>query len=132
MNAAEHAALQVEAVRDDPEARLSLMSALYEPLPGRPQTHLPYRRAALAFMQWELRRGPLRPLGGPAPGSPWWRAVNERLMRDTAESRAHWMGFGGPGSSPSVAHAVEFVERPSVHTSHEIVGRVEGLRESDR
>jgi hypothetical protein len=57
MNAAEHAALQVEAVRDDPEARLSLMSALYEPLPGRPQTHLPYRRAALAFMQWELRRG---------------------------------------------------------------------------
>jgi hypothetical protein len=71
-------------------------------------------------------------LGGPAPGSPWWRAVIERLMRDTAESRAHWMGFGGPGSSPSVAHAVEFVERPSVHTSHEIVGRVEGLRESDR
>lgn len=63
MNAAEHAALQVEAVRDEPEARLSLMSALYEPLPGRPETHLPYRRAALAFMKWELRRGLLRPLG---------------------------------------------------------------------
>jgi hypothetical protein len=116
MNAADYAAQQVEEVRDDPEARLKLMAALYEPLPAQPGTHLPYRRAALAFMRWELRRGLLHPLGGTVPGSPWWRAVNERLLRDTAESRAHSLGFGGPVSSPSAAIAVEFVESPSVFT----------------
>lgn len=89
------------------------MRSLYEAPEGRPELHLPYRRGALAFMGWQLRRGLLNPLSGPAPGSPWWRSVNERLLRDTAEARAHVLGHGGPRSSSSVALSVEFVRRPS-------------------
>jgi len=111
--AAEFAAEQVALVRDDPAARLALLRTLYEPLPGRPELHLPYRRAALSFMGWQLRRGLLEPVDREHPGSPWWRAVNERLLRDTAEARAHLLGQGGPTSSLSAAWSVAFARRPS-------------------
>lgn len=55
--AAEYAAGLVASVRDDPAGRLALMGSLYEAEPGRPELHLPYRRAALGFMGWQLRRG---------------------------------------------------------------------------
>ena len=45
-----YAASQVASVRDDPARRLELLRSLYEAPPGRPELHLPYRRAALAFM----------------------------------------------------------------------------------
>jgi hypothetical protein len=67
-------------------------------------------------MGWELRRGLLNPVGGEAPGSPWWRAINDRLLCDTAEARAHVLGLGGPMSSSSVADSVTFVRQPSVRT----------------
>jgi hypothetical protein len=111
--ASEQAAEQVAAVRDDSAGRLALMRSLYEAPPGRPELHLPYRRAALAFMGWQLRRQLLNPVDGESPGSPWWRAVNERLLRDTAEARAHVMGGGGPMSSLSVEWSVAFARRPS-------------------
>ena len=111
--AAEYAADQVALVREDPAARLALLRSLYEPLPGRPKLHLPYRRAALSFMGWQLRRGLLEPLESDRPGSRWWRAVNERLLRDTAEARAHLLGRGGPTSSLSAAWSVAFARRPS-------------------
>jgi hypothetical protein len=114
--AAEYAAEQVASVNEDPAARLALLRSLYEAPPGRPERHLPYRRAALAFMGWELRRGLLNPVSGQAPGSPWWRAVNDRLLRDTAEARARELGLGGPMSSSSVADAMTFVRQPSVRT----------------
>ena len=79
--ASEYAADLVAAVRDDPAGRLALMRSLYAPEPGRPELHLPYRRAALGFMGWQLRRGLLNAPDGDAPGSPWWRAVNERLLQ---------------------------------------------------
>ncbi|WP_197746643.1 hypothetical protein [Mycobacterium saskatchewanense] len=113
-SAAEHADAQVAAVRDDPAARLALMESLYEAPPGRPERHLPYRRAAMAFMAWELRRGLLEPVTGPRPGSPWWRAINERLLRDTAEARALLAGLAGAPSSASAAHSFEFARHPSV------------------
>ncbi|WP_322858577.1 hypothetical protein U8D42_19265 [Mycobacterium europaeum] len=115
-SAADHADAQVAAVREDPAARLALMASLYEAPPGRPELHLPYRRAALAFMAWELRRGLLRPVNDPKPGSPWWRAINERLLRDTAEARGHLLGLGGPISCSSVVQSVEFARHPSVRT----------------
>jgi hypothetical protein len=114
--AAEHAVEQVASVREDPVARLALMRSLYESPLGWSERRLPYRRAALAFMGWELRRGVLNPVDAEAPGSPWWRAVNDRLLSDTAESRAHVLGLGGPMSSSSVADAVMFVRQPSVRT----------------
>jgi hypothetical protein len=113
LTAAEHAADRVTAVRDDPAGRLALLRSLYEPLPGAPERHVPYRRAALAFIGWQLRRGVLDPPEGDAPGSPWWRAVNERLLRDTAEARAHLLGRGGPASSASVRLSLAFARRPS-------------------
>lgn len=76
--------------------------------------HLRYRRAALAFMQWQVRRGLLAPLAGPHPGSPWWRAVNERLLHDTCEARMRVIGHPGPSSSASTQASVRFAFRPSV------------------
>jgi AcrR family transcriptional regulator len=108
-----HQRLRRRQLAPEPEARTS--STRHEAPPGLPELHLPYRRAALAFMDWQLRRGLLNAVDGESPGSPWWRAVNERLLRDTAESRALVLGRGGPTSSPSVAHSVAFVRRPSAH-----------------
>jgi hypothetical protein len=103
----------VALVRDDPRGRLALLRSLYETPPGRHERHLPYRRAALAFMLWQLRRGLLAPADGEGGGSPWWREVNERLLRDTAEARAHALGGRGPMSSAGVASMVDFIGRPS-------------------
>jgi hypothetical protein len=114
--AVEYAADLVASVRDDPAARVALMRSLYEAEPGRPELYLPYRRAALGFMGWQLRRGLLNPLNGEAPGSPWWRAVNERLLRDTAETRAQALGLSGPLSSWSAACCAEFANEPSARS----------------
>ncbi len=111
--AADFAVDQVASVREDPAGRLALLCSLYEAPVGRAELHLPYRRAASAFMRWQVRRGVLNPLAGEAPGSPWWRAVNERLLRDTAESRAHVLGHGGPVSSASAGLSLAFARRPS-------------------
>jgi hypothetical protein len=45
---------------------------------------------------WVGSCGLLNALDGEVPGSPWWRAVNERLLRDTAEARAHVLGLIQP------------------------------------
>ncbi|OMC48592.1 hypothetical protein A5745_08960 [Mycobacterium sp. IS-2888] len=104
---------RVAAVREDPEARLALMRELYE-VPRRvDRGHLPYRLAASAFMGWQLRRGLLNPPDEPAPGSPWWRAMNERLLCDGWEARALAFGHPGDPSSPAVAATLEFIRRPS-------------------
>ena len=88
----------------------------YTPSPGAAPLHLPYPRAALAFMGWQPRRGLLNPLDDERPGSPWWRAVNERLLRDTCEARLRLLGHPGPASSPSVEPSVRFARQPSPWT----------------
>ena len=113
-DAATLAAAQVARVADDPGGRLALLHELYASHTGRGRDrHLPYRRAAHAFMIWQLRRGLLEPLDAPMPGSPWWRAVNARLLHDTAEARALTAGRGGSPSSDSVEAGLEFVGRPN-------------------
>jgi hypothetical protein len=107
------ASARVAAVREDPDARLALMRELYEVPADVDRGHLPFRQAASAFMGWQLRRGLLGPTDGPVPGSPWWRAINERLLRDGWEARALAFGYPGTPSSPAVAAAVEFIRRPS-------------------
>ncbi len=99
-------------VRDDPAGRLRLMRALYESRPPGSR-HLPYRRAMTAFMRWQLRRGLLEPAGAPRPGSQWWRALNEAVLRDIAESRHLVAGAPGGASSPAVEAVVDFIRRPS-------------------
>ncbi len=110
-SAAAWATEQVERVRDDPGARMALLSRTYDRL-CRPR-HVAYRRAALSFMRWQAERGVLRDPDTDPPGSPWWRAVNERLLRDGCEALARAIGMGGSPSSPSIAPWMSFIEAPS-------------------
>ncbi len=107
------AAQRVAAVRDSPQGRLELLRSSYAPLPGAAPMHLRYRRAATAFMEWQLRRGLLNPLDHERPGSPWWRAMNVRLLRDTCEARSRILGHPGPVSAPSVEPSIAFARQPS-------------------
>ena len=102
----------VAAARDDPAARLRLASSFYDQrVAGR--SIRPYRRAEVAFMRWQLRRGVLAPANAATPGSPWWRAVNESLLRDAAEAALLFNGEPGTPSSTGVRHWVTFLSRPS-------------------
>lgn len=110
--AAERAHAAVCGVRDDPAGRLRLLRAQYASrTPG--SRYLPYRRAATAFVQWQLRRGVLAPAASPHPGSPWWRALNEALLRDIAEARHLTAEAPGDPSSAAVAAVVDFIRHPS-------------------
>lgn len=113
MNAGDWADRQVGIVRDDPAGRYSLMERCYYGPLGRAPRHLPYRRAALSFMRWQLRRGVLHPPSGDRPGSPWWRAVNERILRDGCEAVALSGDLSGPSSSRTVDAWLSFADYPT-------------------
>jgi hypothetical protein len=104
---------QVATARDNPAARLALMARVFHGPTGRAPRHLPFRRAALSFMRWQARRGVLDPLEASPPGSVWWRAVNERLLRDGCETVAILGGLAGEPSSQAVRHWLEFAARPT-------------------
>jgi nucleoside-diphosphate-sugar epimerase len=104
---------QLAAVREDPEARLALLARTYHGPTGRAPRHLPFRRAALSFMRWQAHRGLLDPLDASPPGSLWWRAVNERLLRDGCESIALAGGLAGEPSSHAVRLWLKFIARPT-------------------
>ncbi|MGB6206527.1 hypothetical protein [Mycobacterium sp.] len=112
-SASEVALASVSAVRDEPGGRLALMRSQYQVPPEVDRGYLPYRQAASAFMRWQLRRGVLNPIDAPSPGSPWWRAINERVLYDGVEARALAFGHPGPPSSPTVAAWLEFIRQPS-------------------
>lgn len=126
VKATEWAGDQVAAVRDDTAGRIALLERTYHGSGRR----LPYRRAALSFMRWQADRGLLEPETASRPGSPWWRAVNERLLRDGCESVALAMRRAdasnedeasaietatesAPPSSATVKLWLDFVQRPS-------------------
>jgi hypothetical protein len=104
---------QVAAARDDPAARLALLVRTYHGPTGRAPQHLPFRRAALSFMRWQVQRGVLNPVDASAPGSVWWRAVNERLLRDGCEAVAIVRDLPGAPSSPAVGLWLAFIARPT-------------------
>ena len=106
---------QVAAVRSDPAARLQLMAQVFRGPTGRAPRHLPFRRAALSFMRWQARRGVLDPLDASPPGSAWWRAINERLLRDGCETIALLGGRDGEPSSQAVRLWLEFSATPTGH-----------------
>ena len=103
---------QVAAARDDPAARVALLARTYQGPNGSAPRHLPYRRAALSFMRWQVQRGVLAPLDGSPPGSVWWRSVNEGLLRDGCEAVALVGGRSGSPSSPAVALWLDFIATP--------------------
>ena len=114
--AANIAEQRVAEVRDSPHGRLELLRSSYAPVVGAAPVHLRYRRAALAFMDWQVRRGLLNPLDHERPGSPWWRAVNERLLCHTQEARLRVLGHPGPASSPSAEPSIRFAFQPSTQS----------------
>ncbi len=65
----------------------------------------------MSFMRWQLRRGVLEPVHSGRPGSPWWRAVNERLLHDGCEAVALSGGLSGPASSRTVGYWMSFAVR---------------------
>jgi len=109
---AEEAERMVAEVRDDPAGRIRLAADTY--VVGRGgRRYRPYRRAVVAFMRWQQSRGVLNSLDADIPGSPWWRAVNEDLLRDTVEAKLLIQGGEGQPSRPSVARWVNFFNAPS-------------------
>ncbi|MGH2785751.1 MAG: oxygenase MpaB family protein [Actinomycetota bacterium] len=103
---------RVAAVRDDPEDRYRLAKAFYDSTTG-PEIE-GYGRAELAFMRWEIERGVLNaPHARPRPGSPWWRAVNERIIRDALEASLVAGSAGAEASSPAVGMWLTFLSAPS-------------------
>ncbi len=111
--AAEWAAAQVERVRDDPAGRLALMGRAYCGPFGKAPRHLPFRSAALSFMRWQAERGVLGPPDEDPPGSPWWRAVNGRLLLDGLEALALSGGLPGQASSSTIALWMSFIAAPT-------------------
>lgn len=75
--AAEQAGRLVVAVHENPDQRLKLAAS------GYPDHLSAYGQSELRFLRWELARGVLHPTSG----SGWWRAVNNRLLRDKLEAR---------------------------------------------
>jgi hypothetical protein len=139
MTAAERAASQVAAVRDHPEARLRLLTHTYGGPTGDARHHLPFRRAAQSFMSWQLRREVLNPPDDPRPGSPWWRAVNERLLYDGCEAVAIAAGLPVDAKSSTTGLWETFVADPSpanwyrAHNGSIVAAYIEmkGLAESE-
>jgi hypothetical protein len=64
-------------------------------------------------MRWQLRRGLLNALDAAPPGSVWWRAVNERLLRDGCETVALLAGRPGEPSSRAVRLWLDFGAHPT-------------------
>ena len=112
---ADEAARMVAAVRDDPAGRIRLAADTYAVGRGS-RRYRPYRRAVVAFMRWQRARGVLNPLDDERPGSPWWRAVNEDLLRDTLEAKLLIQRGGGHPSRPSVERWVSFFTAPSAQS----------------
>ncbi|UJA20735.1 hypothetical protein HJD18_11285 [Thermoleophilia bacterium SCSIO 60948] len=104
---------EVAAVRDDPSRRIALLARIFEGPTRHAPRHLPFRRAALSFMRWQIRRGLLDPEDSTPPGSAWWRAVNEGLLRDGTETIALLERAGGEPSSRAVRFWLEFAARPT-------------------
>ena len=115
LTAADEAARMVAAVRDDPAGRIRLAADTYTMGRGD-RRYRSYRRAVVAFMGWQGARGVLNPLDDDSPGSRWWRAVNEDLLRDTLEAKLLMQRGGGRTSRPSVERWVSFFTVPSAQS----------------
>ncbi|HEY2099644.1 MAG TPA: hypothetical protein VGH72_24475 [Pseudonocardia sp.] len=104
------AAEMVLAVQDSTEDRFHLAADFYLADSGDRSR---YGRAELSFLRWEIARGVLNSPAAERPGSPWWRAVNNRLLRDKVEADLLSIGRPGSPSSRAVQLWVEFIAAPS-------------------
>jgi hypothetical protein len=95
---------------------MALMERCYHGPFGIAPRHLRFRRAAMSFMRWQLQRGVLQPASSDRPGSPWWRAVNERILRDGCEAVAFSGNLPGPASSRTVDYWMSFADYPTARS----------------
>ncbi|WP_051182197.1 hypothetical protein [Nocardia vinacea] len=101
--ASELAARRVGAAHADAQHRVALAESCYPPaLRG-------YGRAEIAFLRWELARGVL----DPETGSPWWRAINDRLLHDKLEAALLHQAGIRDASTPGARLWLEFLISPS-------------------
>jgi hypothetical protein len=98
----------VQSVGDDADDRLALAASFYDRL----DIHR-CRNAELSFLRWEIARGVLGDGAAVPPGSPWWRAVNDHLLRDKCEARLLHQGRAGTPSSLDVERWAEFLSSPT-------------------
>jgi hypothetical protein len=113
--AVDHATRMVAEVRDDPAGRIRLAADSYT-LDRGAHRYRPYQRAVVAFMRWQQARGVLNAPDDDIPGSPWWRAVNDDLLRDTVEGKLLVQRGEGAPSRPSVTLWVRFFNAPSAQS----------------
>jgi hypothetical protein len=114
MTTTAEAARVVAEIRDDPAGRIRFASATYR-FSAQERRYQPYEQSVVAFMRWQQARGVLNPPDSAEAGSPWWRAINEDLLRDTYEARLLLKQRGDP-SRATVAQWVQFFETPSANT----------------
>ncbi|MFJ9648310.1 hypothetical protein [Streptomyces sp. NPDC101206] len=96
-------------MRNDPAGRYALAQEFYR---HGERSRRRYGHAELSFTRWSLARGVLAADSFDQPGSAWWRAVSERLLRDKTEAHLLSAGAGGTASARSVEHWVDFIRRP--------------------
>jgi hypothetical protein len=127
-HATSSAAAMLAAVRDHTEDRYALAAGFYDAGKGARSR---YGRAELSFLRWEIARGVLEPSSSRHPGSPWWRAINDRLLGDKLEAEILCTGNAGAPSARTVELWIEFIEEPSAahwyraHNSSIVAGYLE-------
>ncbi len=99
---------RLACAQESTDEHYRLAVASYQSLEGEAAR---YGRAELSFLRWEIQRGVLASPFSARPGSPWWRAINDRLLRDKLE--AALLGACGEPSRPSVAAWQRFLHQPS-------------------
>ena len=116
-SAADWADEQVAAVRDDPAARIDARGAAATTArsarrPGTCRTGGPPCRScagSYGAVCWSRRTAE-------RPGSPWWRAVNERLLRDGCEAVTLSGDRAGTASSRTVDYWLSFADHPTARS----------------
>ena len=68
-------------------------------------------------MRWQISRGVLAPPNADQPGSAWWRAVNEGLLRDAWQADLLLSGQPGMASRRSAACWIRFLRLPSASST---------------
>ena len=111
--AAEFALEKVSRVRDDPDARLELLCRLYAGPSGDGTTHLPYRRAAAAFVSGSCAAGfsdrctvRIRAVPGGGRSTSGWFATDGK--------RSHWpSATTRPARTASASRTLDFIREPT-------------------
>jgi hypothetical protein len=114
-SAARTAAATVEAVQGKTYDRFRLAADFYRGGYATGERRR-YGLAELSFLHWEIARGVLAPPAEDGGGSPWWRAINDGLLRDKVEADLLAAGSGDEPSSRTVGLWLEFIAVPSAAT----------------